>query len=221
MRLLPRERDRLLIFQAAELARRRRGRGLALNQAEAVALITDEVLEAARDGKSYREAEQFGYSVLSQKDVMDGVPALVDSIQLEALFEEGMRLIVLNDPISRDAPADESAPDLPIDWLAGAPSLVLTNLGGVPVAVTAGVHIFEVNRELDFDRKAAWGMRLAAPVGSKLVIPPGEAREVKLMPIGGGRVIRGHGGLVDGRLDDEQVFARALGLAEKEGYRGI
>ena len=86
MRLLPREQDRLLLFLAAELARKRRARGLRLNQAEATALIADEVIEAARDGRSYAEAEAAGYGVLGIADVADGVAELVRRIEVEALF---------------------------------------------------------------------------------------------------------------------------------------
>src|SRR3954454_13549190 len=80
MRLLPREQDRLLLFLAAELARRRRGRGLRLNQAEAVALIADTVCEAARDGRSYDEAEAAGYAALGMGDVLDGAAGLVGRV---------------------------------------------------------------------------------------------------------------------------------------------
>ncbi len=101
MRLTPHEVERLLLFQAAELARRRRARGLRLNQAEAVALIGDEVCEAARDGLGYHEVAERAYAVLTPADVLDGVPELVPRIEVEALFADGMRLIVLHDPIGR------------------------------------------------------------------------------------------------------------------------
>ena len=89
VRLTPRETERLLLFQAAELARRRRGRGLRLNQAEAIALIADEVCEAARDGLGYEAVVAGGYRVLGPADVLDGVPALVPRIEVEALFGDG------------------------------------------------------------------------------------------------------------------------------------
>ena len=92
MRLTPREIERLLLFQAAELARRRRGRGLLLNQAEATAVIADEVCEAARDGLGYEAVSARGYAVLGPADVLDGVAALVPRIEVEALFGDGMRL---------------------------------------------------------------------------------------------------------------------------------
>ncbi len=83
MRLLPHEQERLLLFLAAELARKRRARGLRLTQAEATALIADEVCEAARDGRSYAEAEARGYAVLGPGDVLDGVADLVPRVEVE------------------------------------------------------------------------------------------------------------------------------------------
>ena len=98
MRLTPKEQDRLLLFTAAELARRRRARGLRLNHPEAVALICDEMLEAARDGESYEEACRRG-AFLRREDVMEGVPEMLVGLQVEALFPDGTRLIVLDRPI--------------------------------------------------------------------------------------------------------------------------
>lgn len=99
MYLTPTESNRLLIFSAAELARRRRSRGLKLNYPEAVALITDEVMEAARAGASYEDAVRRGGEVLTRADVMEGVPEMAAEIRLEVLLEEGSKLIVLRDPI--------------------------------------------------------------------------------------------------------------------------
>ena len=99
MRLTPRELDRLTIFTAAELARRRRARGLKLNHPEATALICDEVMEYARDGNSYQDTLEFAASVLSRDDVMDGVPELVDPIRVEASFSDGTKLVFVRNPI--------------------------------------------------------------------------------------------------------------------------
>jgi urease subunit gamma/beta len=88
----------------------------------------------------------------------------------------------------------------------------------VLVAVTSHFHFFETNRELRFDRRAAWGMRLATTPGAKVVFPPGETREARLVAFGGARVIRGHGGLVDGPLDAPGALEAALALARARGY---
>jgi len=219
MRLLPREESRLQVFLAAELARRRRARGLRLAQAEAIALISDEVMEAARDGLPYAEVEQRGYEILAPADVLEETVRLVTHIELEALFADGYRLIVLHDPIARDAPPAESCA-LPPEWLDGSVPLHVANEGDGPVALTSHFHVFEVNRELRFDRRAAWGMRLAVTAGAKVVLEPGIERELRLVPIEGERVVRGHGGLVDGSLDAPGALEAALELARERGYRG-
>ncbi len=220
MRLLPSEVDRLQIFQAAELARRRRGRGLRLNQAEAVALITDEVMEAARDGVSYEQAERVGYAILQPSDVLPEVPPLVGRIELEALFADGSRLIVLHDPIGRDEPPVIDTSRIEPVWLQPSTPLEVTNEADVPVGITSHFHVFETNRRLRFDRAAAWGMRLAVDAGTKVIIEPGETRTVHLVPIGGARIVRGHAGLVDGPLDAPGAREAALEKARSEGYLG-
>ena len=218
MRLLPREQDRLLLFLAAELARRRRGRGLRLNQAEAVALIADEVCEAARDGCSYEAAEAVGYRTLGTEDVAPGVAELVARVEVEALFADGSRLLVLHDPIGSSGPP--SRDELEIEWLARDRELTVVNEGDVAIGVTSHFHFFEVNRALRFDRAAAWGMRLAIAPGAKVFFLPGIARDVCLTPFGGARVIRGHAGLADGELDAAGALEAALALARERGYRG-
>jgi urease subunit gamma/beta len=218
MRLLPREQDRLLLFLAAELARKRRARGLALNQAEAVALIADEVCEAARDGRSYAEAEAAGYRALGPVDVADGVAALVRRVEVEALFADGSRLLVLHDPVSAAGPPEQG--EAALEWSGQEHPLTVVNEGEVPVGVTSHFHFFEVNRALRFDRALAWGMRLAIAPGEKVFFDPGIPRKVFLLPFGGDRVIRGHGGLVDGPLDAEGALESALSRARELGYRG-
>ncbi len=218
MRLLPREQDRLLLFLAAELARKRRGRGLRLNQAEAVALIADEVCEAARDGRSYAEAETAGYEVLGPADVGEGVIELVRRVEVEALFADGSRLLVLHDPIGAAGPPPHS--EVAIEWLARDRAIKVSNEGDVPVGVTSHFHFFEVNRALRFERAAAWGMRLAIPPGTKVFFDPGVEREAFLQPFGGERVVRGHAGLADGPLDAEGALEAALARARERGYRG-
>lgn len=99
MQLLPREMDKLLIVVAADLARRRRDRGLKLNHPEAMALITFELLEGARDGKTVAELMEFGATILTRDDVMDGIPEMIDDIQVEATFPDGTKLVTVHNPI--------------------------------------------------------------------------------------------------------------------------
>jgi len=100
VRLSPHEQERLLISYAAELARRRQARGLKLNHPEAVAIITDHVLEGARDGRSVAELMASGREVLRREDVMDGVPEMLHDVQVEATFQDGTKLVTVHDPIS-------------------------------------------------------------------------------------------------------------------------
>ncbi|HEX3546993.1 MAG TPA: urease subunit gamma [Mycobacterium sp.] len=99
MRLTPHEQERLLISYAAELARRRRARGLRLNHPEAVAVITDHLLEGARDGRTVAELMVSGHGVLSRDEVMEGVPEMLDDVQVEATFPDGTKLVTVHHPI--------------------------------------------------------------------------------------------------------------------------
>lgn len=98
-RLTETEQDRLLLWSAAELARRRRARGLKLNHPEAVALICDETMERAREGATLAEAREHGMSVLGRDDVLEGVPELAGLIEVETVFEDGAKLVTLRNPI--------------------------------------------------------------------------------------------------------------------------
>jgi urease subunit gamma len=97
--LSPRETEKLVIYQVAELARRRRQRGLKLNFPESIALIAEALLEAARDGKSVAEAIELGTQVLARADVMEGVPEMVNLVQVEATFRTGTQLVSVSNPI--------------------------------------------------------------------------------------------------------------------------
>ncbi len=100
MKLSPGEQEKLMIFTVAEVARRRRERGLKLNYPEAVAIISAEILEGARDGRSVAELMSFGATILSREDVMDGIPEMVDQVAVEATFPDGVKLVTVHDPIT-------------------------------------------------------------------------------------------------------------------------
>jgi len=97
--LTPREQEKLLIFTAAQLARQRRARGLKLNYPEALALLTAEVLEGIRDGRTVADLMEAGRQILSRDDVMEGVPEMIDEVQVEGTFPDGSKLVTIHDPI--------------------------------------------------------------------------------------------------------------------------
>jgi urease subunit gamma len=99
MHLTPREQEKLLIFVAAELARKRRARGLKLNHPEAIAIITAELLEAARDGRTVADLMGYGRTILARDDVMEGVPEMIPEVQVEATFPDGTKLVTVHQPI--------------------------------------------------------------------------------------------------------------------------
>ena len=216
----------MLIFTAAELARARRARGLQLNVPEATALIADTVCESARDGARLMEAAAAGAAVLTTTDVLPGVADIVREVKVEAVFDDGTRMVVVRNPfgdggsLGSDAPGavmtaarDHEAPN-------GLIYIIATNTSDVPVSITSHFHFFEVNPRLSFDRAAAYGMRLAIPAGSALRFEPDCAVDVPLVPIGGGRVAIGFAGLVDGPLDAPGAKAAALVRAREQGYLG-
>ncbi len=200
MHLSPKETDRLLLFMAAELARKRRARGLKLNYPEARALLADEILEGARDGKSVAELMSFGASLLTTDDVLPGVAKLVGTLQVEGFFPDGQKLVTVHDPIApgREAPEGVEPGEIviadgEIELSAGRErrELVVRNTGDRPVQVGSHFHFFEVNAALDFKRADAYGMHLDIPAGTAVRFEPGEEREVVLVTLGGAREVHG------------------------------
>ena len=226
MRLTPTDRDRLLIFTAAELARARRARGLLLNVPEATALIADTVCEAARDGARLMEAAARGASVLTEDDVLPGVPDIVREVKVEANFDDGTRMVVVRDPfgegagLGADGPGAVLAAERESVEPPGLVYLVVTNTSEVPVSITSHFHFFEVNPRLSFDRAAAYGMHLAIPAGAALRFEPGNPVDAPLVPIRGARIAVGFAGLVDGPLDAPGAKDAALARAAAQGYLG-
>jgi urease subunit gamma len=99
LHLTPREQEKLLIFVAAELARKRQGRGLKLNYPEALAILSAEIMEAARDGQCVAEIMSFGATILKREDLMDGVAEMIHEVQVEATFPDGTKLVTIHDPV--------------------------------------------------------------------------------------------------------------------------
>lgn len=199
MHLTPREQERLMIFVAADVARRRRARGLKLNYPEAMAILTAEILEWARDGKKVAEIMTLGATVLNTADVMDGVAEMIHEVQVEATFPDGTKLVTVHDPI------DSRSPMKPGEYLLEGKAieanvgrktarLLVRHTGDRPVQIGSHYHFFEVNDALDFERAKARGMRLNIAAGTSVRFEPGEEKEVEVVEFAGERLVLGHKG---------------------------
>lgn len=226
MRLVPREQDKLMLHYAGLLAKDRKERGLKLNYPEAVAYISMEVMERAREGMSAAELMNYGTKLLTADDVMDGVPEMIHEIQIESTMPDGTKLVTVHDPIKgngRLVPGEFLIDEGDILLNEGSESVELTvaNTGDRPIQAGSHFHFFELNKALDFDRKAAYGMRLDIPSGTAVRFEPGEKKTVRLIPIGGDRVGYGLNGLVNGKMDDPDVRAAAFEKAKALGFKGV
>ena len=182
MHLTPQEQDRLLVFAAAQFARAARDRGLLLSAPEAVALLADEVHWAARGGADLEGATRAGMTALTSEQVLPGVPAVVDEVRVEPLFDEGTKLVVLRWPLGRP----EAGPVRPGDGAAPQRErerrqLEVVNTGDHVVRIGSHTPFHLVNPRLSFDRDAAEGWRLALPAGGLARFGPGERAVVDLV----------------------------------------
>jgi urease subunit gamma/beta len=206
MQLSPREKDKLLVAMAAMVARRRLERGVTLNYPEAIALITDFVVEGARDGKSVSSLMEEGAHVLTTDQVMDGIAEMIHDVQVEATFPDGTKLVTVHHPIRSATGALKpgevmaQAGDLVLNEGREAVTLSVANAGDRPIQVGSHYHFFETNAALHFERDQARGMRLDIPAGTAVRFEPGQTRNVKLIPLAGDRSVYGFRQNVMGRL---------------------
>jgi urease subunit gamma/beta len=230
MLLTPTELERLTIFTVAELARKRRARGRALNAPEAIAIICDEILEGARDGRSVAELISYGSTILSTDDVMPGIDALVPMIQVEGVFPDGTKLVTVHDPIrpgekpitdTYPRPGEFRVAEGEIELNAGRETVTLRvrNTGDRPVQVGSHYHFFETNKALDMDRAAAFGFRLDIPAGTAVRFEPGQEKEVKLCTFGGEKRLSGLNNLTNGEVNEKNKV-EALKRAKAAGFKG-
>jgi urease subunit gamma/beta len=207
MRLSPHEQERLMIRQAATLARERQADGLLLNQPEAVAVLANWVMEEARRGATVTDLMQRGRQVLAAGDVMNGVAALVPEVQMEATFPDGTKLVTIHQPIPLDettlVPGEIRGPGDDVEINVGRPvtTMRVENTGDRPVQVGSHYHFAEANPALAFDRAAARGKRLDIAAGTAVRFEPGIARDVDLVPFVGDRIVAGLRGETAGPLD--------------------
>jgi len=197
MNLTPREKDKLLVAMAAMVARRRLERGVKLNHPEAVALVTDFVVEGARDGRSVAELMEAGAHVLSADQVMDGVASMIHDIQVEATFPDGTKLVTVHRPIRGSGdklyPGEVLSEPGEIVMNEGRKTVTLdvANAGDRPIQVGSHYHFFETNPALKFERAKAKGFRLDIPAGTAIRFEPGQSRTVRLVVLSGKREVYG------------------------------
>ncbi len=231
MLLTPTEFERLTLFSAAELARKHKAKGLRLNHPEAVALIVDEILEGAREGRMVADLIAYGSKILTQDDVLPGISYLIPMLQVEASFPDGTKLVTIHEPIRPGKEPNDQDAIIPGEIITGPENITLnkdrqyatvhvTNTGDRPIQVGSHFHFFEANKELEFDRSMGFGMHLDVPAGTAVRFEPGDEKEVALVAFGGTREIFGLNGLTNAALDNEGQREKSLNLARQSGFRG-
>lgn len=199
MHLMPSDTEKLLLAVAGMVARDRLARGVRLNHPESVALLANWVIERAREGATVADLMERGRTVLSADQVMDGVPAMIHDVQVEATFPDGRKLVTLHDPIqpgsSTEGPGATrpTSGDLEINPRPESEriTLRLTNTGDRPIQVGSHFHLPDTNPALEFDRAAADGLRLDIPAGTSVRFEPGVSREVGAVTLQGARRVPG------------------------------
>lgn len=217
MELTPREKDKLIIFTAALLAKQRKDRGVKLNYPESIAYISSEILEGARDGKSVAELMDYGRQLLTEDDVMSGIASMIPDIQVEATFPDGTKLVTVHDPIQpikESVNTDENLDEvlIPGEILINISDeielnlnrkrfrIIIANHGDRPIQVGSHYHFFETNSALFFDRDKTKGFRLNIPSGTAVRFEPGQEREVELVEYDGKKVVYGFNAKVMGKI---------------------
>ena len=197
MQLTPHEKDKLLIAMAANVARRRLERGVKLNYPETIALITDFIVEGARDGRSVADLMEAGAHVLTPDQVMDGIAAMIHDVQVEATFPDGTKLVTVHEPIrgakTSLVPGEvvTQPGDLTLNDGRATVTIDVANTGDRPIQVGSHYHFFETNPGLRFDRAKTRGMRLDIPAGTAVRFEPGQTRSVNLVALAGERKVYG------------------------------
>ena len=222
MHLTPKEQEKLMLHMAGSLAKERRARGLKLNYVEALAYISSELLELARDGKTVVELMHLGTKILTGDDVMNGVAEMLDEVQVEATFPDGTKLVTVHNPIQQAGPSANigevipAAEEIILNEGKVTATVVVANKGDRPVQVGSHYHFFEVNRCLEFDREKAFGFHLDIPSGTSVRFEPGEEKEVQLVAMGGSQVVHGLNDLTCGSV--AEGAAAAMETARAKGF---
>jgi urease subunit gamma/beta len=207
-------------------------RGLKLNYPEATAIIANEILEGARDGRSVADLISFGSTILTTDDVMSGVADMMRMLQVEGVFPDGTKLVTVHEPIrpgklaidpqEKILPGEIFTEDGDHELNAGRETIILRakNTGDRPIQIGSHYHFFEANKELEFDRERAFGMRLDIPAGTAVRFEPGQKKEFTLCAFGGKQEVYGLNNLTNGSLQSDEVKKAALLRAKNAGFKG-
>jgi len=247
MHLSPRELEKLMLHQACFLAQKRYARGLSLNYTESMALISGQILEMIRDGKSVAELMDMGKQFLGLKDVMPGVSEMIHEVQVEGTFKDGTKLVTVHHPIcSEEGNSDltlygsglkkqTSSKAQKVESITPGESLVsegelelnngrktrvmdVLNTGDRPVQVGSHYPFLESNRALKFDRKSSYGYRLDIPAGTAVRFEPGESKEIQLVEFSGHLIFKGGNAMVQGKADASELDV-LLEKMKEEGFQ--
>ena len=216
MFLTNREQEKLMLYTASKLALERKKRGLKLNFPEATAILSSYIIEGARDGKSVAQLMVDATKVLKEDEVMEGVASMMHMVQVEAIFDDGTKLVTVHNPIPYSKtsmiPGEYLVDEGEIELNANKEIITIEveNKGDRPVQIGSHYHFFEVNSALAFDRNQAYGKRLDVAAGTSVRFEPGSIKKINLIDFAGRRYMSGFNGLVEGFLDDENVKAKAM-----------
>lgn len=232
MHLAPHETDKLMLVTTGQLAQRRLARGIRLNYPEAVGLISLVLLELMRDGKhSVADLMAIGGTLLGKREVLAGVPEMLEEVHIEGTFPDGTKLVAVQSPITAEhgdmdlalygsflpVPAAFSEPrgdtatvgavisqegEVELNADRTTTTLTVSNTDDRPIQIGSHYNFVEANARLTFDREAAYGKRLDIPAGTAIRFEPGQTRDVTLVEIAGNRIIRGGNNLADGEIND-------------------
>ena len=247
MHLSPKEIDKLVLHNAGFVAQKRYARGLKLNYPETIALISTQLLEFIRDGKTVASLMDLGKQILGEADVMESVSGMIHEVQVEGTFPDGTKLVTVHQPICSETGNSDLAlygsglkksaePYSPDNVIQSSPGeifaekgeleinpkrelikLKVTNKGDRPIQVGSHYPFFETNPELEFDRKASFGYRLNIPSGMAIRFEPGDSKTVELVKLAGAQKIMGGNGLVSGEATPENLEA-AFAKSQELGF---
>jgi urease subunit gamma/beta len=234
MHLSPREIEKLMLHQACSLAQKRYARGLPLNVTESIALISGQILEYIREGRSVAELMDLGKQFLGLHDVMPGVADMMHEVQVEGTFPDGTKLVTVHSPICREwgdesltlygsgltrknkpsvsdiqiTPGEVCVGNGEIELNAGRPviELEVLNTGDRPVQVGSHYPFLESNRALKFNRRVTYGYRLNIAAGTAVRFEPGESKQIQLVPFAGEQQFYGGSAMVQGSTKDLETL---------------